>query len=67
MSLPKIKESQDLTISDLQRETSSVRKSLLILRLKKSARQQIKPHLFIHLHHKLSQLLMLQSIKSKYK
>ena len=67
MSLPKIKELQDLTILDLEREISSVKKSLLILRLKKSARQQIKPHLFINLHHKLSQLLMLKSIKSKYK
>nr|UNJ15585.1 ribosomal protein L29 [Cyanidiaceae sp.] len=64
MSLPKIKELQNLTTFDLEREIISVKKSLLILRLKKSARQRIKPHLFIHLHHKLSQLLMLQSIKS---
>lgn len=58
MSLPKIKEVDNLSITELQKEILLVRTQLFKLRFKKGTRQDFKPHLFKHKRHRLRQLLM---------
>lgn len=60
MSLPKITEIKSLTSKDLEDEILDIKKKLFKLRLYRGTKQPIKPHQFIHLKHRLAQLIMTQ-------
>nr|YP_011006988.1 50S ribosomal protein L29 [Phaeostrophion irregulare]WAM64275.1 50S ribosomal protein L29 [Phaeostrophion irregulare] len=65
MSLPKIEDLKNLSSNDLENEIASVKKQLFQLRLYRGTRQPFKPHQFIHLKHRLGQLLMIQKSNKK--
>ena len=57
MSLPKYKELDSLTnVVDTDKEIFLLQKNLFDLKLKKFTSQNVKPHLFTHTKHRLSQL-----------
>lgn len=58
MSLPKIKEVENLDLIELQKEILLVREQLFKLRFKKGTRKELKSHLFKHTRHRLRQVLM---------
>jgi large subunit ribosomal protein L29 len=66
MSLPNIKTLRNLSEKELDEEIISVRQKLFELSLQKVTKQNIKPHLFKHYKHSLSQLLTMKTeIKRK--
>lgn len=57
MALPKYKELDNLkTLVDIEKEIFLFTKNLFDLRMKKSANQSVKPHLFVHTKRRLDQL-----------
>nr|YP_009051067.1 ribosomal protein L29 [Galdieria sulphuraria]AIG92510.1 ribosomal protein L29 [Galdieria sulphuraria] len=66
MSFSKIETIRKLSKKDLDEEIISVRQKIFELLLKKATKQSIKPHLFKHYKHRLSQLLLMKTeIKRK--
>jgi large subunit ribosomal protein L29 len=66
MSFPKFKELDKLiSITDIDKEIFIIQKNLFDLRLKRSASQTIKPHLFKHAKHRLAQLNFKKSCSLK--
>lgn len=60
MALPKIETANELSDDDLQVEIVAVKKELFDYRLKLATRQTVKPHMFKHAKHKLSQLMTVE-------
>jgi large subunit ribosomal protein L29 len=60
MALPKIQTLEELSDEDLQEEIVAVKKELFDYRLKLATRQVVKPHMFKHAKHKLSQLMTVE-------
>ena len=57
MTLPNYKELDKLTtLIEIEKEIFLFTKNLFDLRMKKSANQSVKPHLFIHTKRRLAQL-----------
>jgi large subunit ribosomal protein L29 len=56
MSLSKFDEIKNLSKTELTEELLTLKKQLFDLRIKKSTRQEIKPHLFKHIKHRISQI-----------
>jgi large subunit ribosomal protein L29 len=61
MSLPSIKEIENLDNDSLNFKIIETKKELFNLRLKKATFASFKPHLFKHTKQKLAQLLTLQN------
>lgn len=61
MALPKIKDSQNLTLIELENEILSLKKQLFKLRFCRATRETFKPHEFKHKKHRLAQLLFIKS------
>ncbi|BDE17564.1 ribosomal protein L29 (chloroplast) [Galdieria partita] len=61
MSFPKIEAIRNLSEKELNEEIISVRQKIFELLLKKATKQNIKPHLFTHYKHRLSQLLSMKT------
>nr|YP_010198042.1 ribosomal protein L29 [Gracilaria multipartita]UAD86458.1 ribosomal protein L29 [Gracilaria multipartita] len=60
MALPKFKDIKHLTGSEIQKKIIELKKEIFELKLKQTTRQNIKPHLFKHKKHQLSQLLTIK-------
>jgi large subunit ribosomal protein L29 len=60
MALPKIQTLEELSDEGLQEEIVAVKKELFDYRLKLATRQVVKPHMFKHAKHKLSQLMTVE-------
>nr|YP_009510688.1 ribosomal protein L29 [Gracilaria ferox]AXI96361.1 ribosomal protein L29 [Gracilaria ferox]UAD85845.1 ribosomal protein L29 [Gracilaria ferox] len=60
MPLPKFKDIQNLTNSDIQKKIIELKKEIFELKLKQTTRQNIKPHLFKHKKRQLAQLLTIK-------
>ncbi|MEM6500362.1 MAG: 50S ribosomal protein L29 [Cyanobacteria bacterium P01_C01_bin.89] len=60
MALPKVEDTRKLSDSELAERVVAVKQELFQLRMKRSLRQEIKPHEFKHLKHELSQLLTVE-------
>ena len=60
MALPKVEDARQLSDSELSDRVVAVKKALFELRMKRSIRQEVKPHEFKHLKHELSQLLTVE-------
>ena len=57
MSFPKYKDLNNLTdISEIEKEIFLLTKNLFDFRMKRSLKQVVKPHLFIHTKRRLAQL-----------
>jgi large subunit ribosomal protein L29 len=67
MSLSNFQEIQNLTIEQLDENLLALKKELLSLRFKQSVRKKSKAHLFIHIKHRISQILYLKSQLEKSK
>jgi large subunit ribosomal protein L29 len=63
MSFSKIKELESLDQTTIEKTILDLSKELVELRIKKSTRQNFKPHNFKHIKRKLSQLLTVQNLK----
>lgn len=63
MAFVDIKPLLSMSESDIQQEIISIKRELLELRIRKSTRQEIKPHLFKHKKHRLAQLLTISKTK----
>ena len=63
MGLPKISDIYESEDDKLEIEILNTRKELFGLRMKKATRQEFKSHMFKHLRHRLSQLLMVKSTR----
>nr|WDA99397.1 ribosomal protein L29 [Galdieria yellowstonensis] len=61
MSFPKIETIKNLSEEELDEEIISIRQKIFELSLQKATRQSIKPHLFTHYKHRLSQLLTVKT------
>lgn len=60
MALPKVEDVRQLSDTDLSDRVVAVKQALFELRMKRSIRQEVKPHEFKHLKHELSQLLTVE-------
>nr|YP_009509324.1 ribosomal protein L29 [Gracilaria vermiculophylla]AXI96974.1 ribosomal protein L29 [Gracilaria vermiculophylla]QXU75178.1 ribosomal protein L29 [Gracilaria vermiculophylla]WDZ68049.1 ribosomal protein L29 [Gracilaria vermiculophylla] len=60
MPLPKIQDIKELTQQEIKKKIIELKKEIFDLKLKRSTRQNIKPHLFKHKKHELAQLLTIQ-------
>jgi large subunit ribosomal protein L29 len=60
MALPNIKIANELSDEDLQSEILAAKKELFDFRLKLATRQTVKPHMFSHVKHRLSQLMTVE-------
>jgi len=56
MSFSKFGQIEELTEGELKEELLALKKQLFDLRVQQSTRQKIKPHLFTHIKHRISQL-----------
>jgi len=56
MALPSIDDARSLSDEDIQKEITNAKKELFELRKKVKTRQEVKPHLFTHTKHRVSQL-----------
>jgi len=62
MSFPKYKELEPVTTeAEIEKEIFLLQKTLLDLRMKKSTKQTIKPHLFLHAKRRIAQLRFKQT------
>nr|YP_009500434.1 ribosomal protein L29 [Gracilariopsis heteroclada]AXE43596.1 ribosomal protein L29 [Gracilariopsis heteroclada] len=61
MSLPKIKDIQHLGAQEIKFKIIELKKEIFQIKLQKSTRQNIKPHLFKHKKHQIAQLLTIQN------
>ena len=60
MALPKVEDVRQLSDAELSDRVVAVKQALFELRMKRSIRQEVKPHEFKHLKHELSQLLTVE-------
>jgi large subunit ribosomal protein L29 len=60
MSLPKIKESRDLSDAQVAEQILAVKRQLMELRLQQATGRMEKPHLFKHARHRLAQLMTVE-------
>ena len=60
MALPKVADARKLSDAELSERVVAVKQALFELRMKRSIRQEVKPHEFKHLKHELSQLLTVE-------
>lgn len=63
MSLPSIKDIENLDENSLNIKILEAKKEIFNLRLKKATFASFKPHLFKHTKHKLAQLLTIKNKK----
>mmetsp|Transcript_4482 Transcript_4482/g.12933 ORF Transcript_4482/g.12933 Transcript_4482/m.12933 type:complete len:112 (-) Transcript_4482:221-556(-) len=56
MALPSFADAKGLTEEELLQEISNAKKELFMMRKNVKTRQQVKPHLFTHTKHRVSQL-----------
>nr|YP_009237804.1 ribosomal protein L29 [Gracilariopsis lemaneiformis]YP_009294792.1 ribosomal protein L29 [Gracilariopsis chorda]AJO68433.1 ribosomal protein L29 [Gracilariopsis lemaneiformis]AML79892.1 ribosomal protein L29 [Gracilariopsis lemaneiformis]AOM67052.1 ribosomal protein L29 [Gracilariopsis chorda] len=61
MSLPNIKDIQNLNAKEIEVKIIELKKEIFQLKLQKSTRQNIKPHLFKHKKHQIAQLLTIKN------
>nr|YP_009511301.1 ribosomal protein L29 [Gracilariopsis longissima]AXI97178.1 ribosomal protein L29 [Gracilariopsis longissima]UAD89094.1 ribosomal protein L29 [Gracilariopsis longissima] len=61
MSLPNIKDIQHLNQKEIEVKIVELKKEIFQLKLQKSTRQNIKPHLFKHKKHQIAQLLTIKT------
>jgi large subunit ribosomal protein L29 len=57
MSLSKFSEIKQLSLEEIDKELINLKTELLKLKIKRSVFKKIKPHLFKHLKHRISQLM----------
>jgi large subunit ribosomal protein L29 len=60
MSLPKIKESRDLSDAEIAEQILAVKRQLMELRLFQATGRMEQPHLFKHARHRLAQLMTVE-------
>jgi large subunit ribosomal protein L29 len=60
MSLPKIKESRDLSDAQVAEQILAVKRQLMELRLQQATGRMDKPHMFKHAKHRLAQLMTVE-------
>ena len=60
MSLPKIKESRDLSDAEVAEQILAVKRQLMQLRLQQATGRLDKPHMFKHAKHRLAQLMTVE-------
>ncbi|NJK66373.1 MAG: 50S ribosomal protein L29 [Microcoleus sp. CSU_2_2] len=60
MSLPKIKESRDLSDAEVAQQILAVKRQLMELRLQQATGRLDKPHMFKHAKHRLAQLMTVE-------
>jgi large subunit ribosomal protein L29 len=60
MSLPKIKESRDLSDAEVAEQILAVKRQLMQLRLQQATGRMDKPHMFKHAKHRLAQLMTVE-------
>lgn len=65
MSLPKIKDIKNLSIKEIDTQVEQLKIEILNLKIQKSAREAIKPHVYKHKKHQLAQLLTVKTQKIK--
>nr|YP_009398949.1 ribosomal protein L29 [Cliftonaea pectinata]ARW68155.1 ribosomal protein L29 [Cliftonaea pectinata] len=66
MKLNTYRETNDLTLVNIQNEIIKLKKELVILNIKKKTKQQVKPNNIKKTKHFISQMLTLEQIKIKY-
>jgi large subunit ribosomal protein L29 len=60
MSLPKIKESRDLSDVEVAEQILAVKRQLMHMRLQQATGRLDKPHMFKHAKHRLAQLMTVE-------
>lgn len=60
MSLPKIKESRELSDAEIAEQILAVKRQLMELRLQQATGRLEKPHQFKHAKHRLAQLMTVE-------
>jgi large subunit ribosomal protein L29 len=60
MSLPKIKESRDLSDAEVAEQILAVKRQLMHMRLQQATGRLDKPHMFKHAKHRLAQLMTVE-------
>lgn len=65
MSFTNIQNLSFLSIQEIEEKVNDLKTEIINLNIQKATRQNIKPHIFKHKKHELSQLLTLQTKKSK--
>jgi large subunit ribosomal protein L29 len=61
MTLSNYNEIKSLTLENIEKELLSLKTELLQLKIKRSTFKKIKPHLFKHIKHRISQLMFYKS------
>lgn len=60
MSLPKFKELEQISLTEIETQILKAKKELLFLRIQKANFSKFSPHLLTHTKHQISQLMTLK-------
>lgn len=65
MTLKNEQDFQSLNFTEIQAKILQLKKELILLKIKKTTKQKIKPHIIKKIKHQISQMLRLEKLKTR--